>query len=142
MPIHNKTGEYEHLGPSEPALVQGRLCKVDPKMGTAEIDSYFDDPVPLRFDASLKRDMLYLESKFVKVWGHGWIDDEAAEWIVIQVEKIARPETRTIEEILNDPNPKIFDPDNIVTASEPFDVDEFLRGIYEARRAGWKEYPG
>ena len=34
---------------------------------------------------------------------------------------------------LNDRNPKLFDPNDVVTASEPFDVDEFLRGIYEAR---------
>jgi hypothetical protein len=142
MPVHDKIDKYEHLGPSEPALIQGRLCDVDPKLGTAKIDAYFDERVPLRFDSSLELDMLRLETKFVKVWGHGWIDDDADRWIVIEVEKIARPETRTIDEIINDPNPKPFDPDNVVTAREPFDVDKFLQGIYEARRAGWKEYRG
>ena len=29
----------------------------------------------------------------------------------------------------NDPNPKIFDPEKVVTVSDPFDVDEFLRII-------------
>ena len=41
-----------------------------------------------------------------------------------------------LEEFLNDPNPKIFDPDKVVTASEPFDVDEFIRIIHESRDAG------
>lgn len=38
-----------------------------------------------------------------------------------------------LEAFLNDPNPKIFDPDKVVTASEPFDVDEFNRLIRESR---------
>ena len=139
MTAQSKTGQYEHLGQPEPALVQGRLCDVDPKQGTAGIDAYFDDLIPLRFDASLEPEMLRLETKFVKVWGHGWIDDAADKWVVIQVEKVARPETRTIDDILNDPNPKIFDPDNVVTAREPFDVDEFNRIIREGRDVGYRD---
>ena len=38
-------------------------------------------------------------------------------------------------ELLNDPNPTIFDPANVVRASEPFDVDEFMRIIREGRDA-------
>ena len=38
-----------------------------------------------------------------------------------------------LEKFLNDPNPKIFDPDKVVTASEPFDVDEFLRFVHHMR---------
>ena len=41
-----------------------------------------------------------------------------------------------LEAFLNDPNPKVFDPDKLVTASEPFDVDEFIRIIHESRDAG------
>ncbi len=44
-----------------------------------------------------------------------------------------------MEAFLNDPNPKIFDPETVVRASEPFDVDEFLRGIYEGRNVGRKK---
>ena len=40
-----------------------------------------------------------------------------------------------LEKFLNDPNPKIFDPDKVITASEPFDVDEFVRFIHEGRDA-------
>ena len=41
-----------------------------------------------------------------------------------------------LETILHPRNPRILDHDNVVTASEPFDVDEFLNTIYEGRNAG------
>ena len=44
-----------------------------------------------------------------------------------------------MDEFLNDPNPKIFDPDNLVTASEPFDVDEFVGIIHAGRDEGRKD---
>ena len=44
-----------------------------------------------------------------------------------------------MDEFLNDPNPKIFDPDNLVTASEPFDVDEFVAIIHAGRDEGRKD---
>lgn len=46
-----------------------------------------------------------------------------------------------IDALLNDPNPKIFDPDKVVTVSEPFDVDEFIRVIHEGRDAGYEVRP-
>ena len=129
---------YDHLGEPEPALIRGRLQNVDLKQGTATLDAYMDESVPLRFDAALGEDMLKLETKHVRVDGRGWISDED-EWIVINIEKIilSSSEVRTVEEILNDPNPKLFDPDTVVTASEPFDVDEFVRIIYEGRGRTW-----
>ena len=41
---------------------------------------------------------------------------------------------------LNDPNPKIFDPEKVVTACEPFDVDRFVGIIHEGRDVGRKEH--
>lgn len=41
-----------------------------------------------------------------------------------------------LESFLDNPNPKVFDRDNIVRASEPFDVDEFIRYTKEARKDG------
>lgn len=129
---------YDHLGEPEPALIRGRLEDVDLKQGTARLDNYMDDSVPLQFDTALGEDVLRLESTHVRVDGKGWISDED-KWIVINIEKIVptSSEMRTVEEILNDPNPKLFDPDTVVTASEPFDVDEFLRVIYEGRGREW-----
>ena len=129
---------YDHLGKPESALIRGWLEDVDPKNGTARLNTLMDHSVPLRFDAALRKDMLRLESSHVRVDGRGWISDED-EWVVINIDKIVptSSEVRTVEEILNDPNPKLFDPDTVVTASEPFDVDEFLRTIYEGRGREW-----
>jgi hypothetical protein len=132
MTIPNKPNKYGHRDGPEPALIYGRLHDVNPEMGTAILHAYLNSRVPLSFEAPLKNEMLRLETKFVKVRGHGWINDED-EWVVINVKEITIPRERTIEEILNDPNPKLFDPDTIPRASFDFDVDEFLRVIYEGR---------
>ena len=121
----------------EPALMHGRLVEVDPEGGTAVLSAYRDCRVPLRLTGDKVGDALKLKQKFVKVTGQGWID-ENDQWIAVVVEEIGPPDPqRSVEEILNDPNPKIFDPDKIVRASEPFDVDDFLRVIYEGRGRTW-----
>ena len=38
-----------------------------------------------------------------------------------------------LKSFLEAPAPKPFDPDSVVTASEPFDVEEFLRAIRAGR---------
>ena len=48
-------------------------------------------------------------------------------------------EAFSLDSFLNTPNPKLFDPDRIVTASEPFDVDEFIHKIHEGRDGERKE---
>ena len=70
--------------------------------------------------------------------GQGWISDEG-EWGVRDIGKIVprSSEVRTVEEILDDPNPHLFDPDTVVTASAPFDADAFLRTIYEGSGREW-----
>ena len=39
----------------------------------------------------------------------------------------------SLEELLNNPNPKNFRSEEIIRASEPFDVDEFARMVREER---------
>ena len=57
--------------------------------------------------------------------------------IVIYVEQITGTwscsEPFDLEAFRDNPNPKIFDPEKVVTVSEPFDVDEFIRAIQEGR---------
>lgn len=127
--------KYGHLGESEPALIEGYLLDVNPRLGTAKIHAYVNSRIPLRFDPSLEQEMLRLEKKFVKVRGRGWINDED-EWIAISVENITCPMDKSfdIDEFHNNPAPKIFDPDKAVRVREPFDVEKFLRDIYKARR--------
>ena len=139
MTYQDKSNEFQCLGESEPALIHGRLEDVDAKKGTAIVTAYMDSRIPLRFDAPLEGEMLELEGKFVKVKGHGWFDDDD-EWLYIQVEEIRGTGSLNkpfdLDEFLNDPNPKIFDPDKVITASEPFDVDEFIRFISNLRDDG------
>ncbi len=112
----------------------GWLRNVDPTEGTAQLERIGTKPVPLRFSPALIPEIGSMEFRFVTVSGQGWISEDD-EFALIEVEKFVDPDAgkRTIEEILNDPNPKIFDPDKVVRASEPFDVDEFLRIIREGR---------
>lgn len=125
--------ETPQPGEPEPALMYGRLVDVDPEAGTAVLNADMDWRVPLRLSAAGVEAALNLKRKFVKVAGQGWLD-ENDRWIVVDVDEICPPEPpRSIDEILNDPNPQIFDPDKVVRASEPFDVDEFIRYIHEAR---------
>ena len=110
MTTPNEQNEFQHPGVPEPALIHGRLVDVDTREGTAILTAYIDSRISLRFDASQEGEMLKLERQFVKVKGHGWFDD-ADRWIAVVVEEIGPPPSpRTAEEILNDPNPKIFDP--------------------------------
>lgn len=82
--------EYGRLEGPESAIVEGYLCEVNPKLGTAEIHVYGSDSVPLRFVPSLEQKMLRLETKFVKVRGQGWIND-TDEWIAVNVDDVTCP---------------------------------------------------
>ena len=129
--------EISQRGEPEPALMYGRLADLDAEEGTAVLSAYWDCRVPLRLSAAMVGQALKLKHEFVKVTGQGWLD-ENDQWIAVEVEEIGLPEPpRSVEEILNDPNPKLFDPDTVIRASEPFDVDEFLRVIYEGRGRKW-----
>lgn len=137
MTESGKHREISSLGEPEPALMYGRLVDVDAKAGTAVLNVYMDFRVPLRLSGARVEAALNLKQKFVKVTGQGWLD-ENDQWIAVDVDEICPPEPpRSIDEILSDPNPKVFDPDKVVRASEPFDVDDFLRAIYEGRGRTW-----
>ena len=65
------------------------------------------------------------------------------DWTSIHVERIdgtrSGREPFDLEAVLNDPNPKLFDPEQVIAASEPFDADEFVRVIHEGRDVGREE---
>ena len=120
----------------EPALVEGRLMEVNWAYGTAELHYIPHRIVPLRFDPALNDDMRRLATQYVEIRGRGCFNDND-EWDIIYVEQItctrSWSEPFDLEAFRNDPNPKIFDPEKVVTVSDPFDVDEFLRAIQEGR---------
>ena len=120
------------------ATLQGRLMNVDWKRRTTQLHNYGQPCVRLRFDAALDEDMQRLATQYVHVTGRGRLDTDG-NWLIFQVERIT--ETRSwrepsdLDTLLNDPNPRIFDPEKVVKVREPFDVDEFMRSIREGRDA-------
>ena len=118
------------------ALLHGWLYEVNWDKGTAQLHDYSGDYVQLRFPEKLHEDMLRLATRHVEVIGRGRVNDKD-KWGTVEVQRLnaARSwnDSFDVEAFLNDPNPKIFDPDRLVTTSEPFDVDEFIRGIREGR---------
>ena len=123
----------------ETALVHGRLKAVDWVERTAKLVPYMGRTVDLQFSADHDLQMLELAMQHVEVRGQGQFDNRD-EWLYIQIEEIRGTgsfnEPFDLEAFLNDPNPRIFDPDRVIRASEPFDVDEFIRVIREGRDVG------
>ena len=126
----------------ETALLRGWLKEVNWDRLTAQLHDSAGSYVRLRFDADLYDEMRRLATEFVEVSGEGRFSPHD-EWTSVHVERIdatrSRREPFDLEAVLNDPNPKLFDPEQVITASEPFDVDEFVRVIHEGRDVGREE---
>ena len=121
------------------ALLYGWLKAVNWDKRTAELHRYGEHHVTLRFDVRLHDTMLLNATNFVEVIGQGKINRND-RWQYFQVERISNSsqggEPFDLETFLNDPNPKLFNSANVVSASEPFDVEEFIRVIREGRDVG------
>lgn len=116
----------------------GWLKEVNWAERTARIYRYGDERgVPLEFDAELDEEMRRLATLPVEVRGKGSFDDND-EWETVRVDSIkwtgAGGKPFDMDAFLNNPNRKTFGSKEIITASEPFDVDEFIRTIKEGRR--------
>ena len=125
------------MGLDEPALVEGRLMAVNWAYGTAELHYIPQRVVPLRFDPALNDDMRRLATQYVEIRGRGRFNDND-EWDIIYVEQITGTrswsEPFDLEAFRNDPNPKIFDPDKIVTIDlTEEEWEAFHRAICEGR---------
>ena len=124
----------------EPALLHGLLLEVNWERRTAKLHEPYgpDRYIRLVFGTALDDDMRRLATQYVTVRGYGRISDDD-HWISVHVGNIEGDrsmwEPFNREAFLNDPNPRIFDPAEVVKASEPFDVDEFIRVIREGRNA-------
>lgn len=126
------------------ARLHGWLKAVNWDRRTARLYDAGGRYVRLRFRQQHDEEMRYLARQYVEVEGQGEIN-RRDKWSVVRVEELR--ETRPLSEpfdldaMINEPNPKVFDPDNVVTASEPFDVDEFLREIHDGRDVGREDSP-
>lgn len=124
---------------AEPVMLYGHLQAVDMNRRTAQLRLYKAEPVNLEFDAGLAPAMGALATEYVKVTGRGRFSDSET-WSTVQAEQIShaggRGQPCDVKDFLNRPNPKRFDPDKLVTVSEPFDVDDFNQVIREGRDVG------
>ena len=124
----------------EPARTQGMLMEVNWREGTAQLHPMRPLPgerhVPLCFPAALGADMLRSATRFVTVRGKARFNKND-EYEVFHVEEVIPPRgskpfsREELEEALARAKP--YDPESDITASEPFDVEEFIRVIHEAR---------
>ena len=139
--IKRREGGAGPGGKAEEALLYGWLQEVNWAMGRAQLHDYTGGYVALRFEPALASDMLQLATQYVEVRGRGRFNKDD-EWTSVQVEGVSGTrswrEPFDLDAFLNDPNPKIFDPEKVVTVSEPFDVDEFIRTSHEGRDVGYE----
>ena len=79
-----------------------------------------------------------LATQYVEVKGRGRLPADGTR-VDFHVEQVNGTRSWTqpadLHELMNDPDPKIFDPERVVRASDPFDVDDFMRAIREGRDA-------
>ena len=153
--LSSPTGERSwkfHCAPSTPrqraadneeqALLSGWLREVDWANRSARLHRSDGPYIRLAFDAALDDEMHRLANTYVEVRGSGSFD-AMDRWRTVQVEQLASAhsgnEPFDVERFLNAPNPKVFDANKMVTASEPFDADEFLSVIRQARHVVGEE---
>lgn len=123
----------------ETTSLYGWLKEVNWAKRTAQLHRYADTGyIRLRFNESLDAEMVRLATRRVKVEGVGKFND-AGDWSSVRVDGIELAglggKPFDMEAFLNNPNPKIFRSENVIRASEPYDVDEFMRSIREGRDA-------
>ena len=128
-----KTPPTETAEESEKAILDGWLREVNWAKGTAQLhDFYGEEIIRLRFEPALADAIRRRANQFAIVRGRGEFDADG-NWKVVRIEELRAPRSRQEpfdrKSLLDEPNPKIFDPDDVVLSREPFDVDEFLRLI-------------
>ena len=116
----------------------GWLNEVNWDRGTAQLHRFGEKHVPLRFGPDLHGDMLRYATQFVEIIGAGRLN-KSDQWTSVNVEEIRGPhpwnESMDLQSLVENSSHKTFDPDRVITASEPFDVDEYYQLIKEAREA-------
>ena len=125
----------------KPFRINGLLTHVDAESRTGRIE-WLDEERAISFAPDLLMQLPELVGRTVWVTGSGRfeadgtlacidVDDvEEGKWGLTPSEFIELQARRGLMK---------FDPDALVRSSEPFDVDEFLETIYEARGRSWKE---
>ena len=137
IPRKPKPIRRRHTSQTVEAILYGSLNEVDWSKRTAQLHRYGEAKhVKLRFDDDISYELRRFATQFVKIRGVGKINKQD-KWTYVQVTEIEQTRSHDqefdLDALLNDPNPKTFNPDTVVRVSEPFDVEEFIRGIHDAR---------
>ncbi len=117
-------------------ILHGALTEVDWHTRTAQLRRWGDERyLLLHFPAELEDDMKRLANQYVKLYGRGTLNQED-QWVRIDIERIEA--TRSAfepwdYEAFKNRKRRPFDPSKVVVASEPFDVDQFIKDIHDAR---------
>ncbi len=125
-------------GAEEEALLFGWLREINWAQGTAQLHDWGGDHVNLSFDTLLADDMRQFATEFVRIGGLGRID-ESDSWGRVRIREIApagsfNTKPFDLEAFLNDPSPKIFDPDKLVKIDlSDEEYESFVRAIEEGR---------
>ena len=119
----------------EKAAIWGYLRALDWTHMTGRLERYAAKPVPLKFADGLAEDMCRHANQYVLIRGKGILDDVADEWVIVKVETIEadRDMHKPFDmKEFNARQRKPFRVGDLKPASEPFDVDEFIRSIRES----------
>ncbi|MXY20933.1 MAG: hypothetical protein F4Y49_06315 [Dehalococcoidia bacterium] len=128
--------KLDREGTFVPALLYGRLKDVNLEQRTAKLVRYPDDHVPLSFDADLDDEMVRNEDRqYIEVSGHGIIN-ENDRWEIVYAKGINhnRDGGFDLEAFLDNPNPKIFDPDNMTTINMTDEEWELFESAFRGSR--------
>ena len=120
----------------EKATIWGYLRALDWTHMTGRLEPIMGNPVPLKFADGLAEDMRRHANQYALIRGKGIIDDVADEWVIVKVEAIEadRDMYKPFDmKEFNARQRKPFKVGDLKPASEPFDVDEFIRSIRESR---------
>ena len=117
----------------------GWLKEVNWAQRTAQFYRYSGECVRLRFGAALDDEMRRSVKRHVAVRGHTRCDQDDTH-PTVQVEQIRTPRADgkpfDLEAFRNDPHPKVFDPDNIVTIDlTDEEWESYNRTLRESREA-------
>ena len=129
----------EAVPDTEEALLTGWLKEVERQNGTAKLYDAVGGQVSLHFDSAQAEEIHRLAGNFVEVRGSGRFNDQD-EWTTVRVEQLrqtqAWSEPFDLDAFLNDPEPKTFNPDELVQIDlTDEEWEAFNQAIREGREA-------
>ena len=111
----------------------GKIRSIDVESGTVVLE-WVDQDYEGRPPRSLSEAVKGWDGHFVKMCGSTTCDSNG-QVVRLEFETIAG-ESPLIDQLQETPSSEPFVPKTVPRANFDFDVDEFLRGIYEARQGG------